>query len=57
MDAPRLVGTLMVLAGAISHTLVVTVGFDEGSTLLLAASGAHSNAWLPPLEPSCPSPP
>ena len=27
---------------AISHTLVVTVGFDEGSTLLLTAPGAHS---------------
>ncbi len=36
---------------AISHTLVVTVGFDEGSTLLLAASGAHSSAWLPPWSP------
>jgi hypothetical protein len=40
VGAPRVVGTLTVRAGAISHTLVVTVRFDEGSTLLLAGRPA-----------------
>jgi hypothetical protein len=45
VGAPRVVGTLTVLAGAISHILVVTVGFDEGSTLLLAKRPAPTRAY------------
>ncbi len=44
VGAPRVAGTLTVLAGAISHILVVTVGFDEGSTLLLAGRPAPTRA-------------
>jgi hypothetical protein len=51
VGAPRVNGTLTGLAGAVSHALVVTVVFDDGSALLLAASGAYSSAWLPPPNP------
>ena len=58
VSAPRVVGTLTVLAGAISHILVVTVRFDEGSTL--SANGAsdvlmlRGNCTGPPRRPSTP---
>jgi hypothetical protein len=44
VGAPRVAGTSTVLAGAISHTLVVTVGFDEGRTALLAGRPAPTRA-------------